>query len=116
MLFLPKVERETGIMAKIEDAPAKGTLGSYSGLDGQPIEELEDQPVVIARITIERRRFRDDPNAPYAVIVTEDGAVYHTWSAFLIEQLAAVPLDALPGATVFRKVTTANKRQVWKMD
>lgn len=98
------------------EAPKKQTLGAYSGLDGQPIEELRDQEVTIARITIERRRFRDDPEAPYAVIVLEDGSVYHTWSAFLIEQLAAVPESALPGETVFRLVKTKNNREVWKMD
>lgn len=102
-------------MAATEPA-RKATLGSYSGLDGQPIETIEGEAVTIVSIHIEKRRFKDDPAAPYAVITLDDGQVLHTWSAFLIEQLAAVPDDALPGETVFRKVTTANKRQVWKMD
>jgi hypothetical protein len=97
-------------------APVKQTLGSYSGLDGQPIETIEDQLVTVTGIRIEKRRFKDDPQAPYAVITLADGQVLHTWSAFLIEQLAAIPDDALPGETVFRKVTTKNNREVWKMD
>lgn len=94
----------------------KPTLGSFSGLPGDPLEAIEGVPVVVAEIQLSTRRLRDDPNAPFAVIVLEDGSEYHTWSAFLIDKLGAVPAEALPGKTTFTQVVTANKRKVWTME
>jgi hypothetical protein len=104
-------------MANTPDpAPVTKTLGAYSGLDGQPIDAIQDQPVVVAKVDVMTRRLRDDPEHVYAIVVLDDGQVFHTWSEFLCEQLAAVPLDAFPVPTTFRKVTTAAKREVWKAD
>jgi len=102
-------------MAK-DEAEAPQTLGAYSGLDGQPLEMIEDKSVTVVRITTTTRRLRDDPEHKYSIIVLDDGSVYHSWSEYLWEQLEAVPANALPGQTVFRKVTTDKKREVWKMD
>lgn len=101
-------------MAQVDEP--KQTLGSFSGLDGQPLEVIEGEPITIIKITIGKRRLRDNPDAPYAVIIAEGGDVYHTWSEYLIERLAQIPVNALPGETVFRKVVTANKRSVWTLD
>lgn len=96
--------------------PAKRTLGSYANLPGSPLEEIADQEVTVAKIEITTRRLRDNPDAPFALITTDDGTQYHTWSAFLIEKLEQVPGDALPCPATFRQITTANKRQVWTVE
>ena len=98
------------------ESSSRPTLGSYAGLDGQPLDSIEGKEVEVKEIQVSTRRLRDDPNHAYAVIVLTTGEVFHTWSEFLCEQLAAVPRNALPGKTTFRKVTTDKRREVWKMD
>jgi hypothetical protein len=96
--------------------PERASVGSYSGLDGSELDNIRDQEVDIARVEIGTRRLRDDPEHPYAIIVLTDGQVFHTWSTYLIEQLAAVPDNAFPVPTTFRKVKTDKNREVWKAD
>lgn len=98
-----------------DEAPVKRTLGAYANLPGQPIEEIEGQEVTVARIEITTRRFREDPDHPFAIITLQDGDMYHTWSAFLIEKLEQIPADALPGQTTFEKVKTDKGRMVWNL-
>lgn len=97
--------------------PTKGSrLAAYAGLPGEPLEEIEGKEVTITKISISTRRLRDDPDAPFAVITLADGSEYHSWSAYLIDKLAAIPEDALPGQAKFVQVTTANKRKVWTIE
>lgn len=103
-------------MAAGDKDPAKKTLGVYANLPGSPLEEIEGQEVTVAKIEITARRLRDNPDAPFAVITLDDGTMYHTWSAFLIEKLEQIPGDALPGVTTFNQITTANKRKVWTLE
>lgn len=103
-------------MAGPASSASRPSLGSYAGLDGQPLDLIEGQLVTVAKIDVGVRRLRDDPQHAYAVIVLDDGQVFHTWSEYLCEQLSAVPLNALPGETTFRKIKTDKKREVWKMD
>lgn len=92
------------------------TLGRFANLPGLPLEEIKGQRVNITKLEFERRPFRDDPDAPFALITLDSGEVYHTWSKHLIEKLEMIPADALPGVTTFKTVTTANKRQVWTLE
>lgn len=99
-----------------DPAEAPKTLGAHSGLPGDPLEAIEGKTVTVTRIEITTRRLRDNPDAPFAVITLDDGSTYHTWSAFLIDKLEAIPADALPGVTTFHQVVTAAKRKVWTLD
>lgn len=96
--------------------PAKRSLGDYANLPGSPLEEIEGQEVTVAKIEITTRRLRDNPDAPFALITLENGTMYHTWSAFLIEKLEQVPGEALPCPATFEQVVTANKRKVWTVN
>lgn len=94
-------------------AGERKTLGSFANLPGSPIEEIEGEEVEIAKIEITTRRLRDDPDAPFAILTTTDGTMYHTWSRFLIEKLEQVPGEELPLPATFTKTKTANGREVW---
>lgn len=94
---------------------ARKGLGDLAQSIGDNLDDIENQPVTVTAISIDRRSL-DSEMRDIAIIEIEGGKRYHTWSPYLVEKLTAISPDDLPAQGVFRRVDTRSGNRVWTVD
>jgi hypothetical protein len=95
-------------MAKEAAAPRK-RVGDYNPdvETGEVLDGIEDKEVTIASVAFDPRTGKKGPYI-LAIITLDDGSVFHTGGAVVVERLGAIPPEDFPVLATFSMVKSAS--------
>jgi hypothetical protein len=95
------------------DKPAPRKMSEFKTDLGGGLSDIEDQEVVIERVTFDPDRTLNGAKRTLTFITLVGGSLYHSWSEAVARDLAQVPQDSFPISATFTKVRTKAGRDAW---